>query len=162
MEHTHFPFYHFSSETTCPMKSDRFDSASGTNKRMLSRMIRSELWIDCFFIKRDFRGLEHIYLSNNPVFSQTEIDLTVLEGTLQSVDTIAANPVISIDIDQSKLSPTLRQINEERRLPLSIRESSIIYQFSRTLIFRRLLSGYPHTLERIIQEAKLGFFNYEF
>ena len=93
---------------------------------------------------------------------QTEIDLTVLEGTLQSVDTIAANPVTAIDIDQSKLSPTVRQINEERRLPLSIRESSILYQFSRTLIYRRLLSGYPHTLERIIEEAKLGFLNYEF
>ena len=92
------------------------------------------------------------------VHFQTEIDLTVLEGTLQSVDTIVANPVTSIDIDQSKLSPTVRQINEERRLPLSIRESSILYQFSRTLIYRRLLSGYPHTLERIIEEAKLGFF----
>ena len=44
---------------------------------------------------------------------------------------------------------------DEKRLPLPIRESSIVYQLHRILLYRRLLLGYPHTKEKIREEAKI-------
>jgi len=65
------------------------------------------------------------------------------------------HPVSIIDIDQSSLSRTMKQIMDEKRLPLPIRESSIVYQLHRILLYRRLLLGYPHTKEKIREEAKI-------
>ena len=77
-----------------------------------------------------------------------------MENALSTFDRIALHPVTMIDLHQSSISSTLKQINAEKRLPLPIRETSIIYQLHRIILYRRLLSGYPKTREKIIEEAK--------
>ena len=78
-----------------------------------------------------------------------------LENALGTVDRIAVHPISLIDLDQSSLSKTMKQVMDEKRLPLPIRETSIVYQLHRILLYRRLLLGYPKTADKIRDEAKI-------
>jgi TBC domain-containing protein kinase-like protein len=46
-------------------------------------------------------------------------------------------------------------LHESAKLPLAIKENDVEYQFHRTILFSRLLEGYPHSRERIISEATI-------
>lgn len=51
--------------------------------------------------------------------------------------------------------PCSWESSEMRYLPVVIRERDVEYQFSRIVIFQRLLDGYPYTRDKIIKEARV-------
>lgn len=77
------------------------------------------------------------------------LNLKTLIERLRGIDKLAYFPLIHTP----KLS---RRAGMEQLtyLPLMIREKSIEYQFHRTILFKRLLIGYPSTRDLIVEEAQ--------
>lgn len=76
--------------------------------------------------------------------------LTQLRERLKNVDPSAYFPLIEEDDPYSRCA-----LLDTADLPLTIRETTVDYQFHRIVLFQRLLEGYPYTRDRIIREARI-------
>lgn len=78
------------------------------------------------------------------------LNLKNLFERLRGVDKLYYFPLIHTQ----KFSRSRSGTDQLAYLPLMIREKSIEYQFHRTILFRRLLKGYPSTRDLIVLEAQ--------
>ncbi|XP_074619505.1 TBC domain-containing protein kinase-like protein [Acropora palmata] len=76
--------------------------------------------------------------------------LTQLRERLKNVDPSAYFPLIEEDDPSSRYA-----LLDTADLPLTIRETTVDYQFHRIVLFQRLLEGYPYTRDRIVREARI-------
>jgi len=76
--------------------------------------------------------------------------MTQLRERLQHVDPSAYFPLIEEDDPSSRYA-----LLDTADLPLTIRETTVDYQFHRIVLFQRLLEGYPYTRDRIVREARI-------
>lgn len=79
------------------------------------------------------------------------LNLKTLINRLSGVDKLSYSPLIHTEKFTRGRRTGMDQLTY---LPLMIREKSIEYQFHRTILFRRLLKGYPSTRNLIVQEAQ--------
>jgi len=81
------------------------------------------------------------------------LSLDSLEEKIENLNDDYLNPITSEEFETTDaLSKT---INDESKLPITTRESSIIYQLHRMLVFDQLLRGYPLTIDSIISQSHL-------
>lgn len=76
--------------------------------------------------------------------------LTQLRERLKNVDPSAYFPLIEEEDPSSRYA-----LLDTADLPLTIRETTVDYQFHRIVLFQRLLDGYPYTRDRIVREARI-------
>jgi len=79
-----------------------------------------------------------------------QASLTQLRERLKNVDPSAFFPLIEEEDPSSRYA-----LLDTADLPLTIRETTVDYQFHRIVLFQRLLEGYPYTRERIVREARI-------
>lgn len=76
--------------------------------------------------------------------------MTQLRQRLKHVDPSAYFPLIEEDDPSSRYA-----LLDTADLPLTIRETTVDYQFHRIVLFQRLMEGYPYTRDRIVREARI-------
>ncbi|XP_050428311.1 TBC domain-containing protein kinase-like protein [Adelges cooleyi] len=74
-----------------------------------------------------------------------ELSLDLLANRLQHLQITDYDPLLEESKERSDVT---------NKLPLVIREKDTEYQFHRVVLFDRLLSAYPHELDRLLTEAK--------
>ncbi|XP_064391569.1 TBC domain-containing protein kinase-like protein isoform X2 [Halichondria panicea] len=91
-------------------------------------------------------------LNRVALYDSTIIPLS-LEQLRTRLETMTTQDYFPLEETESECKVEWSTLHESAKLPLTIRESDVEYQFHRVVVFSRLLEGYPYTRGRVMGES---------